>query len=280
MCPFSSSNRLVLLACLLSFLLPGSRGLSQPVEPESQEPANREDEDWLEFYYQDPSPDRVVPQLKNWAADGTLDNESARPALIAFLSQVIRANRERLDEWHADLRGLAPRHMQIFHTAMLFSRTGEADEILGAQFGERYEAEKEEVGKILEMPLDARPTIDMLWGFYYATGSANAIRRIVLCFRLVDAPENPDGVDVPSGFIPYYKLLPRTAFGSLVANAERHSRIVDILETLLEKDESLMPIEWQAVYDVLSEVKPEQYPPGEGEPPVGKPADSDSKEAA
>lgn len=256
-----SSSASAWVALLLVFLFTGTAGA---VDPEAR--GDQEDEDWLEFYYQDPRPERVVAQLKDWAVDGTLDNQGARPALIGFLSQVIRANRDQLEGWYGDLQGLSPRHQQLLHTAMLFSRTEEADRILRGRFGERYERQKREVGKILELPLDARPTLDMLWGFYYATGSANAIRRIVLCFRMLEAPDNPEGVDVPEGFTPYYKVLPRSAFGSLVSNAERHPRVLSILETILEEDESLMRTEREGVYDILSELKPETYPPGQFRP--------------
>jgi hypothetical protein len=92
--------------------------------------AAAEEEDWLEFYYKHPTPDRFVSELKSWAQDGTLDNEQAKPALIAFISQVIRQNPDRLNGWYADLSGLTPEQMQIVHTGMLFSRTKEADEII------------------------------------------------------------------------------------------------------------------------------------------------------
>ena len=112
-------------------------------------------------------------------------------------------------------------------------------------FGERYEEQKRETMKILEMPLDKRATLDMLWGFYYATGSESAIRRIVTCFRFVDAPDDPDGVDVPQGFVPLYKQLPSFAFGSLVDNAVRHPRVLAILEGLHDNDKTLIPREKQ-----------------------------------
>lgn len=219
------------------------------------------EKDFLEFYYENPRPDRFVAQMKEWAADGTLDNEFARPALIAFVSQVIRANREELRGWYESLSGLTPGQMQVLLTGMLYSRTSEADEIMSEVFGRRYEEQKQETMKILEMPLDKRATLDMLWGFYYATGSDNAIRRIVTCFRFVDAPEKPDGVDVPQGFVPLYKELPSFAFGSLVDNAERHPRVVQILESLHENDKTLLRQEKDGIYDVLSEIRPDDYPP-------------------
>ena len=239
--------------CLLAVAgSPALRAQDQPLQPE---------EDWLEYYYQNPTPDRFVEEVKNWASDGTLDNENARPALIAFLSQVMRANRDQIAGWYESLKGLSPSQMQVLHTAMLYARVSEADEIMSKTFGKQYDDQKIETAKILEMPLDKETTIDMLWGFFYATGSEHAIRRIVLCFRFEDAPERPDGVDVPEGYAALYKMLPFFAHDSLLANAERHPRLVEILKTLLEKPEELVPAEKEGVYDVLSALDPENVPP-------------------
>lgn len=219
-----------------------------------------EEKDWLEYYYENPSPERFVAEMKNWAEEGVLDNENAKPALIAFLSCVIRENREQLKTWYAELAGLTPSQKQVLHTAMLFSRVSEADEIMSGLFGKQYTDQKKETRKILEMPLDKKNTLDMLWGFYYATGSENAVRRVVLCFRFEEAPARPDKVDVPEGYMAFYKILPDIAFDSLVANGERHESVRELLVKFYEEDDSLIEVEKEAVYDVLSVVDPENYP--------------------
>ncbi|MEX2580687.1 MAG: hypothetical protein WD342_16640 [Verrucomicrobiales bacterium] len=249
------------LHLFLAGLLLALPAIPERLAAQGDGPGDAEEGDWLENYYRDPDPDQFVPRMKDWSEDGTLDNENARPALIAFISRLVRQNRDRLDEWYRDLSGLSPEHKQVLHTGMLFSRTTEADRIMSELFGERYEGQKRDTEKILEMPLDKQPTVDMLWGFFYATGSESAIRRIVLCFRFEDAPERPEGVNVPDGYVPHYKQLPTFAFNSLVANAERHPRVLEILEDLHRNDESLVKPEKEGVYDVLSEVDPEEYPP-------------------
>jgi hypothetical protein len=206
--------------------------------------AAEEEKDFLEHYYENPRPDEFVAQMKNWAADGTLVNSHARPALIAFISQVVRSNREKVEDWFAELAGLTPEQKQVFFTGLLYSRTKEADSVMTKTFGKQYEEQKVETRKILELPLDKKTTLDMLWGFYYATGSETAIRRIVSCFRFAHAPDDPDGV----------------AFGSLASNAERHPKVVEILETLLKSGAEMTQEEKDGVYDVLSQILPEKYP--------------------
>jgi len=219
--------------------------------------------DWLESYYENPEPERFVEKVKEWSAEGSLSNPHAIPSLVAFMSRVLRENRESLRDWYDELAGLSPEEKQVFHTAMLYSRVSEADEILRETFGRRYDEQRVETPRILELPLDREGTLDMLWGFYYASGSEEAVRRIVLCFRFIDAPEDPDGVEVPEGYVPLFKALPSFAFSSLVDNALLHPRLVEILKTFLETRGDLLPVERQAVYDVLSEVDPEGHPPGD-----------------
>lgn len=224
-------------------------------------PEDAPEKDWLEYYYENPTPGQFVSRLKDWAGDGTLDNESARPALIAFISQVIRQNEGDLQRWYEDLVGLTPGQLQVVHTAMLFSRTTEADRIMREVFGRIYDEQKRETGKILELPLDKQATMDMLWGYFYATGSEGAIRRIVVSFRFAKAPADPPGVDVPEGYLPLYKVLPQFARDALIANGERHPRVVEILRDLHERDESLLKVEKEGIYDVLSVLDPKTYPP-------------------
>jgi len=231
-------------------------GLSLPVSAQ-------EEQDWLEYYFTAPTPERLVAEMKNWAADGTLENEGARPALIGFISQVVRQNRGEVAAWDAALAGLTPSQLQLWFTALLFSRTEEADKLMLERFGDRYREQKVETGKILELPLDKEMTVDMLWGYFYATGSAEAIRRIVLCFRFADAPDTPEGFKVPEGYVPQYKMLPHFAAGSLTANGSRHPEVLAELERLLKEGTDLLESEKNGVYGVLSELLPEKYPHGE-----------------
>ncbi|MCB1076713.1 MAG: hypothetical protein KDM63_03195 [Verrucomicrobiae bacterium] len=210
----------------------------EPAEPVSEE------EDWLENYYLHPSPDQFVKRVREFSEDGTLANEGARPALIGFLSQVIRQNREKIAEWHGALRGLPPEEMQIVHTAMLHARISEADDILKEGIGEEeFKKAEEETPKILEMKLAQPHAIDILWGYFYATGSEAAIRRIVSCFIYEDAPENPEFAKVPEGYKPFYAELPEAAAWTLVSNATRHPKVMSILLDLDKKEDALSPTE-------------------------------------
>ncbi len=222
--------------------------------------AKDEKADWLEGYYLNPTPEKFVDQMKGWAADGTLQKQIAHPALIGFISQLMRQNRDKILVWAKELSSLDPKDLVVFNTALIFSRTSEADDLIKQALGEKYQ-EFEEPPKILELGLNEPPTMDMLWGYFYATGSENAIRRIINGFRYEDAPLAPDGVEVPEGYKPYYTELPQLAFSSLHHNLTHHPRVMEICESFYQNDKTLLPMEKRNLYDLLSLCKPEKYPP-------------------
>lgn len=258
--PFQLSKRNFLSVGLCVLVAAGliiSGALAEEVESAPPEAEG----DWLENYYRTPDPGQFVEQFTSWSRDGVLENDRAKAVVVAFSSQVIRQNRTSLKKWYQQVESLPQEHLQLFQTAMLYSRTSEADEILRAKYGQAYDEQRTETSKILEMPLDKENTFDMLWGFFYATGSEQAIRRIVTCFVFIHAPEVPDGVDVPEGHMAYYKILPRYAYEALISNGERHPKVLEILEAVQEKPQDLKPGEREGLYDVLSVLNPKKYPP-------------------
>jgi hypothetical protein len=256
----SQPFRLWSIGLIAAFLAgPPLRG-QEPKSAETAPPPSEAGEpDWLEFYYEKPSPEQFLERIREFSQDGTLLNERARPALIGFLSQVFRQNRDKVAEWHGALRGLSPEEMQVVNTAMLYARIGEADEILKEQLGEEEFAKaQEEAPKILEMKLAQVQSLDMLWGYYYATGSETAIRRIVSSFIYENAPDNPEFAKIPEGFKPFYKELPEAAAWTLVSNASRHPKVLTILQELDKREEALSPTERRLLREkVLAELNAE-----------------------
>jgi hypothetical protein len=230
-------------------------------EAAKKEPVPKDEKaDWLEGYYLNPTPEKFVEQMKGWATDGTLQNQIAHPALIGFISQLMRQNREKIVVWAKELSALDQKDLVVFNTALIFSRTTEADNLIQQALGDKYK-EFEHPPKILELGLNEPPTMDMLWGFFYATGSENAIRKIIQGFRYEDAPLAPEGVKVPEGYTPYYTELPQLAFSSLYHNLNQHPRVMEICESFYQNDSTLLPMEKRNLYDLLSLYKPEKYPP-------------------
>ena len=242
--------------------------------PPAAEPGDREpddDHDWLTFYYKDPEPDKLVDQVRKWSEGRILSDERARPALIGFLSQVFRQNRDKIKGWYGEIKDLPPEDMQTVRLALIFSRTTEGDEIIKEEEGDDHIERRPP--KVLEMSIHQRPTFDMLWGFFYATGSEAVIERMVYLFRYEEMAIDED-VDIPDGYSPRYEQLPEAAYWALASNAKQHPVVLELLEGYYQTAGSLEPVERKGVRRVLSEVLPKKYPPKEGdEKPATPPAE-------
>lgn len=216
--------------------------------------------EWLENYYLNPTAEQFVPRMKVWAANGTLRSDQARPALTGFVSQLFRQNRSKIADWVKELRVGEPEDFVVLDNALYYSRTSQADRIIEASLGRELE-DKDRPSKILERPLNEPPAMNMVWGYFYATGSENAIRRIIEGFRYVGAPVAPEGEDVPEGYEPYYVKLPELAASSLNKNMASHPRVLEICEKIYKKDSSLTKNEKINLYHLLSLHLPDRYPP-------------------
>jgi hypothetical protein len=228
----------------------GNAGAENEIEPD-------EDHDWLTFYYQNPEPEKLTKQLQKWSDAKILSDEKARPALVGFLSQVFRQNRDKIKGWYSKARGFPPEDLQTLRLALIFSRTSEADDIIKAEEGDSYVARQPP--KVLEMSMNQLPTFDMLWGYFYATGSELVIERMIFLFRFEEMELGED-IDIPEGYSSLYEQLPEHAHWALKSNAEQHPQILQLLERYLETPGALQPIERKGVRKILSELLPKKYP--------------------
>ena len=226
--------------------------------PSQGEQDSDPDHNWLTFYYQNPEPEKVVEQLKKWSDAKVLSDERARPALVGFLSQVFRQNRDKIKQWYLDISDLPPEDLQTIRLALIFSRTSEGDEIIREEEGDEYVDRRPP--KVLEMPMTQLPTFDMLWGYFFATGSEEVIRRMVFLFRYEEMDVGED-VDIPEDYAPLYEQLPDAAGWALASNAEQHPLVLEVLERYYQTAGALEPIERKGVRKVLSELLPKKYPP-------------------
>jgi hypothetical protein len=190
------------------------------IPAEEQTPANGDD--WLTFYYRNPRPDQLVPQLKAWSAEGTLQDKQARAPLVGFLSQVFRLNAARIEEWYSQVKDLPAEDLETVSMALWMSNTKEGKQLLHKEHPGVFD--ENPPPDILKLKLDTASTLDLLWGYYFATGDSQALRRIVSMFNYADAPDKVKGV--PDDRSPLYKTLPDAAKWSLSSNASQHPKVL------------------------------------------------------
>ena len=190
-------------------------------------------DDWLTYYYRDPRPDQTVAQLKAWSSEGTLQNANARAPLTGFLSQVFRQNAAQIAEWYEQCKNLPKADLEFIAMAIWMSNTKEGRELIQKKhpgaFGEKDPPD------ILTLKLDSASALDLLWGYYFATGDSKALRRIIAMFRYADAPKQVKGL--PDRRAPFYTVLPEAAKWSLGSNAQQHPKVLEDCRKLLISDQ-------------------------------------------
>jgi hypothetical protein len=132
--------------------------------------------DWTKFYYANPTPDRLVAEVRAAVAQGVADKPGPELAFATFVGCVMAANPQRIAAWLDELSDLDGPARRLVQLAAWMSGTSE-----GQAYLRRSGADSRMLGPrpdILNAPLDG-VVLDMLWSIYFATGDERAVRRIV-----------------------------------------------------------------------------------------------------
>ena len=193
---------------------------------------------WLMDYYKNPTPDKFVAHVIKFSEQGVLANPKHTQTLSVFLSRILADNPERIEEWMAGLQGLTQQDMKIVFLAVWLSDTEQSKKYLRSIGATTSLATKPT--DILQATLNHPAVLDGLWGYFFATGSKEPIRRIITAF-------NYDGY---LGSIDAYKTSQQTeqdkqnvlmeavfaaARWSLASNIKKHARVAQLSKTILNE---------------------------------------------
>jgi hypothetical protein len=209
---------------------------------------------WVDAYYRNPQPDRFVAEVRARSKSGKLSAPKAAPPMVAFLSRVMADNPEKIAVWMAALADLPESDKETLHKAIWLSRTTAGKAYLEKEGLLKYLAQP--AADILKLPIESPAVLDMLWGYFFATGDEAPIRRIVSAANYY-----------PSlGALERYKTSARTeadarqaqkevifraAMWSLGSNCRQHRRVKEICDKLLEGGD-LNPTERNCLKTVLA----------------------------
>ncbi|MCF6311307.1 MAG: hypothetical protein L3J39_02545 [Verrucomicrobiales bacterium] len=224
-------STLALPCCLLLTCLSLYFSLATLHAVDQKTPANGDD--WLTFYYRNPRPDQLIAQLKAWSDEGTLQDSNARAPLLGFLSQVFHQNPQQLQQWYQQTQTLPAKDQELITMALWMCDSEESNALLKKELPKAFAGKKPP--KILKLKLDSPSTLDLLWGYYFATGERKALRRIIAMFRYADAPKTLEGI--PAGRSPLYTTLPHAAKWSISSNAKQHAKVLADGKELLLSDQ-------------------------------------------
>lgn len=227
----------------------------------AQEKAASDAEDWMMLYYQNPSPEKFVSEVRSLLEGEQIADPSGHPPMVGFLSQVMAKNPAQIQGWMEELSDLGETGRQVLLSAAWFSHTQESRDYFKSEKLESYLEKK--APKILEMTVESPATLDMLWGSFFATGEEAPVRRVVSSLGLSkyagaldEFQDSEKGAEDQRKA--YLDVTFQAAQWSLESLCRQNPLVLKHCETILAdknlpKDQQL----WLGV--ILSKVKPKQY---------------------
>jgi hypothetical protein len=190
---------------------------------------------FVSHYYQKPEPERVVPSLRFMAQDLGLPaaEASERSGLVAFYGAIFRQDGGSAPSRLQDLSALAERSPEFLLRVLWFANTPEARsllEALGPPPGSPHREQWEELRRAappdpLTMEIADAGAIDVFWGSFFATGDPRYVGRVIGALALLRSEH--DALKIRIG---------ASAEMSLVSNARRHEKVLEICKALLPRE--------------------------------------------
>ncbi|HEY0190869.1 MAG TPA: hypothetical protein VGC42_07070 [Kofleriaceae bacterium] len=220
---------------------------------------------WMKFYYANPRLDHLVDDVARSAEQGLLDDMGRRVILGTFLGRVFAAHPDRVAGWLDQLsaRLTDPGARNTVQLAAYFSNTPEAFVWL-VQTNEGDLSKMQASPDLLVAPIEEGLTLDSLWAYYFATGDARAVRRVVSAFNyLPDAgaakryDESADKSEADEKAATRDRLYTAAAW-SLAALMREHPPLLNLCEWMLNGPD-LTPDERLSLGLALEKAAPETW---------------------
>lgn len=166
-----------------------SHAIAKPPKEKPPQPFAKAEEllAWINGYRLNPEPKRLPAAIKAMQQSGVTKDMDQAGVYIGFTAGVIGSNPEEAETLIASCFPLPPADQVLLIKAIAYSGLADWKELL-IKFVERMPARKVLIDKYLfankpvlaDLPMgDDSTTIDINWGYYFATGSEAPVRRIV-----------------------------------------------------------------------------------------------------
>jgi hypothetical protein len=218
-------------------------------------------EDWLMHYYLDPTPDLLPQEVKKLTDQGIFEQDNSKWPAIAFLSEVMAANPEKIEVWMTELESQDQATVDALQFAAWCSYTEAAQDYFTNKKLNKYL--ENEAPRISEMEVNNPTVLDMLWAQFFATGNAAPLKRIATALELskyataVDDYKNSEKTVTDQTKL-QLGITFRAAMWSIGANCKNHPLVIQHYKEIFKdpntpKSQSL----WIGV--ILSKVDPENF---------------------
>ena len=182
---------------------------------------------WIENYSQASEADNFIEQINKMKSSGLLQDSRRREITAFSLGLIMARNSQNIAMWLDKLQHLNDQEMLTIHKALWFANTTETQAYL-TSIGKQDLLESSPQS-ILSSSLTNDPYIlDKLWSYFFITGKAAAIGKIITAFEYAKYADDPDNL------ISY--LVFKAAQWSLASNIAKHAKVRAICKRLLTYD--------------------------------------------
>lgn len=218
------------LALLALVLGSWTAAAAPPPKPQFKSPADALK--WINRYRQNPEPDRMPGMVQALSAMGAFRDLDNAGVYVGFMAGVLGNNSAKAEALVTRMFPLPPEDQVVIVRAIAYSGIPEWKALL-ERFVERMPARKaliqhhmsDKAPTLKTLPLDQSPAaLDTLWGFYFATGSPEPIRRIVSVIGWARETDNVEKLTLGS-----------MAKWTLANNAQQDKDLLDHLQRELNR---------------------------------------------
>jgi hypothetical protein len=206
-----------------------------------------ESQQWLTHYYQNPRPDELLSSVHRLSREGYFESANQPATAIGFFSVVFAQNPHRITSWLARTSDLPVAHRRILAAAawkaghpagarQLRELSAGVDSNLASEISELLAAGSVPVA---QSPVLSQSSMDLQWGAFLASGDERNI------------------VNVLAGLASDRGALSSSARYSLAQNAVAHPRVLEIVESQLDRQPEAIRTEIRAaLQEASSTAKP------------------------
>jgi hypothetical protein len=146
-------------------------------------------DDWIQGYYQRPSPERFEAEVKKLQAAGALQKEEALAPAAAFFSRLFAAAEPpMLAKWLKFIDSLPAADQTVFLISLRWADTPETQDALQKRASGKTENAKRarslldsKAPKLDKISSPATGELDMCWGAFFATGDPVYALIVIRC---------------------------------------------------------------------------------------------------
>jgi hypothetical protein len=188
---------------------------------------------WMQQYYTEPEPDKLMPAMKVLAKAGALDKPNL--CIIIFVGAVFADNPERINQWVTEFQEFTP-EQQIYYllSALWYANTEKSLKALKTIRANASAIVSKHIDHLLENPappplkkaVTTPASLDVFWSEYFATGDERFVIKIIQVLPWSSEGETDHGT------------IGSAAVWSLTSNAKQDPHVLAICEQQLDKQSS------------------------------------------